>query len=109
MAEYYAMADVFLSPSVQDAGPMMLNQALMCGTPAVAFNIGTASDIINDMTGYIARYRDSQDFCNGIIKLITKSELELEAMSKVCRLESMERSSYEGFRNGIMSAYNTIR
>ena len=63
-----AMSDVFLSPSIQDAGPMMLNQALMCGTPAVAFNIGVAYDIINDKTGYLAKYRDSEDFCKGIIK-----------------------------------------
>lgn len=109
LAEYYAMADVFLSPTIQDAGPMMLNQALMCGTPAVAFDIGTACDIINDKTGYLAKYRDSEDFCKGIIKLITKSESELEDISQTCRIQSLERSSYEAFRNDIIKAYDKIK
>jgi glycosyltransferase involved in cell wall biosynthesis len=109
LAEYYAFSDVFLSPSIQDAGPMMLNQALMCGTPAVAFNIGTACDIINDKTGYLARYKDSKDFCNGIIQIITKSDTELNEMSETCRIQSLERSSYQGFRNRILSSYNIIK
>lgn len=108
LAEYYALADVFLSPSIQDAGPMMLNQALMCGTPAVAFNIGTACDIINEYTGYLAKFKDSEDFCNGIISLVTKNSTELDAISKNCRSESMHRSSYEGFSSGIINAYNMI-
>jgi len=109
LAEHYALSDVFLSPSIQDAGPMMLNQALMCGTPAVAFNIGTACDIINDKTGYLAKYRNSKDFCNGIIHIITKSDIELQGMSETCRIQSLERSSYKGFRNGILSSYNKIK
>jgi len=109
LAEYYAMADVFLSPSVQDAGPMMLNQSLMCGTPAVAFNIGTACDIISENTGYLAKYRESEDFCKGILHLITKSESDLENISKTCRIESMERSSYKAFRNDVVGAYNKIK
>lgn len=109
LAEYYALADIFLSPSVQDAGPMMLNQSLMCGTPAVAFNIGVANDIINDKTGYLAKYRDSEDFCNGIIELLSKSNSELDEISEKCRIESLERSSYESFRNGIINSYNKIK
>jgi len=109
LAEHYALADVFLSPTIQDAGPMMLNQSLMCGTPAVAFNIGTACDIINEDTGYLAKYRDSTDFCNGIIKLITKSEFELEKIAEICRNQSLERSSYEAFRKDVVNAYNKIK
>ncbi|KIC03414.1 hypothetical protein OA88_03315 [Flavobacterium sp. JRM] len=109
LAEYYAMADVFLSPSIQDAGPMMLNQALMCGTPAVAFDIGTACDIINDKTGYVAKYRDSKDFCKGIIELISKSKIELINIYQECRLQSLQRSSYEAFRNDVINAFDRIK
>lgn len=109
LAEYYALSDLFLSPSIQDAGPMMLNQALMCGTPAVAFNIGTACDIINDKTGYLAKFKDSEDFCNGIIKIITKSDIELNEMYNTCRIQSLERSSYKAFRDMILSSYNKIK
>ncbi|MBP1224035.1 glycosyltransferase [Flavobacterium sp. 1355] len=109
LAEYYALSDVFLCPSVQDAGPMMLNQALMCGTPAVAFNIGTACDIINEDTGYLAKYRNSEDFCKGIITLITKSNDELLNIQEECRIQSLKRSSYKAFRDKIIFAYNEIK
>jgi glycosyltransferase involved in cell wall biosynthesis len=109
LAEYYAMADLFLSPSIQDAGPMMLNQALMCGTPAVAFNIGTACDIISAKTGYLANYRDSEDFGNGIIELITKSKDELALISQECREQSLNRSSYKAFREHILIAFDHIK
>ena len=109
LAEYYAMADVFLSPSIQDAGPMMLNQALMCGTPAVAFNIGTACDIINEKTGYIAKYKDSKDFCKGIIELISKSKTELVDIYEECRILSLQKSSYKAFRDDVIAAFDKIK
>lgn len=109
LAECYAVADVFLSPSVQDAGPMMLNQALLCGTPSVAFKMGTAFDILNSDTGYIAKYQDSEDFCNGIISLIDKSKEELEIMSKECRRQSLAKYSYDAYRENIIRIYKSIK
>jgi glycosyltransferase involved in cell wall biosynthesis len=109
LAECYAMSDIFLSPSIQDAGPMMLNQALLCGTPAVAFEMGTACDFLNANTGYIAKYKDSEDFCNGIIGLIDKSKEELEFISKECRRQSLEIYSYDAFRENVIRIYNNIK
>ena len=41
----YQASDIYLSPSVEDSGPMMLRQAAMTGIPTVAFNIGNALDL----------------------------------------------------------------
>jgi glycosyltransferase involved in cell wall biosynthesis len=109
LADFYAISDVFLSPSIQDAGPMMLNQALLCGTPVVAFNMGTACDIINSNTGYIAKYRNSEDFCNGIISLIDKSKEELGFMSKECRNQSLKKYSYKVFRDEMVRVYEEAK
>lgn len=49
----YQAASLFLSPSTDDAGPSMVNQSIMCGTPVVSFNIGTAVDVIeNGISGF---------------------------------------------------------
>lgn len=109
LAEYYAMADVYLSGSIQDAGPMMINQALMCGTPVVAFDIGTACDLVNNKTGYLAKYLDVNDFSTGILQLISLSDEEKSSMSVQCRDAAIATSSYQAFYNQISKVYHNLQ
>lgn len=54
LATAYQAADVFVSPSVEDAGPFMVNQSVMCGTPVVAFPVGVAPDlVVTGTSGYL--------------------------------------------------------
>lgn len=77
LALMYAAADVYLSPSLQDAGPSMVNQSLMCGTPVIAFNIGVAIDIVRTgETGYLARYNNADDFFQGMVFLYEHPDKE---------------------------------
>jgi len=43
----YHAADVYACPSVDDVGPLMINEAYMCQLPVVAFNSGVAPDLIS--------------------------------------------------------------
>jgi len=68
MALVFKAADVYACPSVDDYGPMMINESITCGTPVVAFRSGVAPDIIiADDIGYIACRRDAADFKNGLL------------------------------------------
>jgi glycosyltransferase involved in cell wall biosynthesis len=68
----YQAADVFACPSLEDAGPMMVSQAMLCGTPVVAFDTGIAPElIIPDDNGYIARLGDAEDFARGLERMLT--------------------------------------
>ena len=63
----YQAADVFVCPSIEDAGPMMIAESMLCGTPVVAFDTGGAPDLIRSrQNGYLARYTDSLDLAQGI-------------------------------------------
>lgn len=67
LALAYQAADIFLCPSIEDAGPMMIPESMMCGTPVVAFNAGGAPDLIENLkTGYLANFADPNDLANGI-------------------------------------------
>lgn len=67
LALTYQSADVFACPSLEDAGPMMVSQAMLCGTPVVAFDTGIVPDIvIPGKNGFIARHGDAEDFANGL-------------------------------------------
>jgi glycosyltransferase involved in cell wall biosynthesis len=76
LALAYQAADIFVCPSVEDAGPMMIPEAMLCGTPVVAFETGGAPDLIRTMqTGYLARPRDSRDLARGIRELLASPAL----------------------------------
>lgn len=98
LPKIYSLANVFLSPSVNDAGPLMVNQSLSCGTPVVAFEMGTALDMIKDKgTGYCAKLRDAKDFANGMKYLFTLSQNDYKEMSKRCRNIALKLTSEEAF------------
>jgi glycosyltransferase involved in cell wall biosynthesis len=84
MALAYQSADVFVCPSVEDSGPMMIPEAMLCSTPVVAFNAGGAPDLVETMkTGYLARLADAEDLAHGICQLLPSQSLP--AMRKAAR------------------------
>jgi glycosyltransferase involved in cell wall biosynthesis len=63
----YAAADVFVAPSVQDNLPNTVLEAIACGAPCVAFNIGGMPDLIkHKQNGYLAHPYEIEDFAQGI-------------------------------------------
>jgi len=77
LALCYQAADVFLCPSIEDAGPMMIPESMLCGTPVVAFDTGIAPDLLGpSQTGYLARFRDSADMAHGIATVLTEPQPE---------------------------------
>lgn len=71
----YACADLFLCPSLEDSGPIMLKYGVMAYIPVVAFEMGYALDVIKHKeNGYIAKWRDVVDFASGIVYCISNRE-----------------------------------
>ncbi len=76
MAKYYAAADVFVTPSLQDNLPNTIAEAMSCGTPCVGFNVGGIPEMIHHQAdGYVAQLRDADDLAEGIRYLLTHPEL----------------------------------
>ncbi len=76
IAQLYNAVDLFVTPSLQDNLPNTIVEAMSCGTPCVGFNIGGIPEMIShEQDGYVARYRDSQDFAHGIIWCLDDNRL----------------------------------
>ena len=91
VASAYRAADLFVCPSIEDAGPSMVNQSLMSGTPVVAFNQGVAMDlVITGETGYRAKLMDADDLAEGMLRILTLSTDDHEDMKTKCRLLAMD-------------------
>lgn len=87
LCKAYSAAEIFACPSIEDSGPMMINESILCGTPVVAFkNVGVANDLIKTgETGYLANKKDIRNFAYGIKYILELEEQEYNKMSSKCR------------------------
>lgn len=85
LIKYYQASDIVVIPSVEDTGPLMTSEAAACGTPVLAFETGSAYDIVKTgVTGYRAKLKDSEDLCRGLEYILGISDTEYEQMSENC-------------------------
>ena len=81
----FAAADLFVFPSLADNLPLVLIEALACGIPIVAFDVGGVPELVRHMkTGYLARYKDVDDLSHGIQILLEGDSLQTR-MGHTCR------------------------
>lgn len=98
----FQIADVFACPTIEDSGPLMINQSIMSGTPVVAFKTGVAENIvIENKTGYLAEKEDYLEFANGLIKIINQTSSERAEMKQYCREYAIKTYSESVFVNKI--------
>jgi len=109
LIQMYQMADVFVCPSLADAGPMMVNQALLCGTPVVAFPVGVSAELVQTgTTGYQAQYGDSADLAKGIDYALSLSSDEWKKMSYNCRKLGIDTYANPNEKNTIQALIEKI-
>ena len=86
----FASADFFISPSIEDSGPMMVNQSLVRGTPVISFKMGVALDLIeNGRNGFLAELGDVDDLVR-ILKIsmeLDRTKLDELRANSICTAE----------------------
>jgi glycosyltransferase involved in cell wall biosynthesis len=83
-----AAADLFVLPSTQDNLPNTIMEAMACGTPCIAFNLGGMPDMItHGENGYLAEPCQPADLARGIAWALADDsklvELSRKAREKV--------------------------
>ena len=109
----YQVSTAFISPSTDDAGPSMVNQSLLCGTPVISFATGVALDLVNNGTsGWRIPLCDTASLANAINECIAMPADTFAALRASSRATAMAHNSYEAvnarFRT-IFNAYETER
>ncbi|MBD2188087.1 glycosyltransferase family 4 protein [Pseudanabaena sp. FACHB-723] len=92
----YAAVDLLLVPSTQDNLPNTVMEAISCGTPCVAFDIGGIPDMIqHKLQGYLAKPFDCQDLANGIDWVLRDAERcrDLQYKSRQKALQEFDQST----------------
>lgn len=92
----YQASNIFLSTSIQDSGPMMVSQALACGTPVVSFKTGIAADVIqNGFNGYTNRLFDSHGLAFSMDSILRFTDSQFASISLNAQATASEKLSQD--------------
>lgn len=84
-AKTYSASDLFICPSIEDSGPMMINESIISGTPVVAFDLGVAKDLVIDgKTGFLASAINGVELAKAIEKYLQLNYSEQLLMREDC-------------------------
>lgn len=107
LALYYAAADAFLIPSLEDNLPYTVMESLSCGTPVIAFTTGGIPDMVkHEHNGYLATYRSAESFADGMQWIINhpdQSKLRQQARQSI-----MDNFSEEIISKKHIQLYNDL-
>lgn len=105
LALAYSSADFFIAPSQEDNLPNTVVEALSCGTPCLAFDIGGMPDLIDHKkTGYLAQPFEINDLTKGVEWILENPE-RLKIISSHAREHAVENFSMEPRSKQILSLY----
>ncbi|MBC7408548.1 MAG: glycosyltransferase family 4 protein, partial [Arcicella sp.] len=80
IATAYSVASVFVSPSIEDNLPNTIMESMACGTPVVGFDVGGIPEMIDhEKSGYLAKYKSSEDLAKGIYWILFNADYQLLA------------------------------
>jgi len=110
LPEFYSVANIFVCPSVDDAGPSMVLQSIACGTPVVGFKMGAMLDVVLGRgTGYCAELKDCEGLAEGMLKYYRMNNEEYKSASTHCRQFAMDNSGIESMVKRWMELYEKYK
>ena len=92
LAEYYAAADLFANPSVQETFGKTTAEALASGTPVLVYNTTACPELVGEGCGRVVPLGDEAAFSAAIPVLLAQGK---EKYGPVCRAFALERFGRE--------------
>lgn len=79
LAEIYSAADVFVNPTREDTFPTVNLEANACGTPVVTFRTGGSPECIDENSGCVVEYNDTEALEAEIIRICSQRPYSRQA------------------------------
>jgi len=101
-------ADAMLIPSRQDNLPNTGVEALACGTPVIAFDVGGLPDIvIHRKTGWLAKAFNTEDLARGMSWVVSDAARHME-LCENARARAVANFSYNVVATQYLDLYNGL-
>ena len=79
MVDYYRAADLYIHAAKAEASGKTITEALSCGTPVVATDIGGIPEqVIDGVNGYLCKLSNYHDMADKILSILNNDELRLK-------------------------------
>ncbi|TRZ95507.1 glycosyltransferase [bacterium] len=107
--KFYAIADIFVFPSLGESWGLVVNEAMCFGLPIITTDrVMSSYDLVrHGENGYIVKPEDKQDFQNRLEYLLSHPE-ERKKMGAVS-LEIINKWNYSEYLKGLLSALDYIK
>jgi glycosyltransferase involved in cell wall biosynthesis len=109
LVKYYNSSDLYLFTSLADNCPHTPLEAMACGLPVVAFDVGGVKEEVKHFkNGYIAKYKDVTDTIKGVKYILNLSSRDYLNMRKKNIAKVKNRFSIESMTEQYIKVYNDI-
>jgi len=107
LGRYYAGADLLVLPSVSEASPLVILEAMACGTPVVASRVGGIPAVVEDWkTGFLVKPGDVGQLTM-VLRFLTEDKPRLERMGEEAR-QRVQRSLWPTVREHYIALYRQM-
>ena len=96
--------DLLVSSSLGEGWPNVLAEAMACGTPCVATDVGESVDIVG-RTGIVVEANNPRLLANGILQMIERVNFQREYLSELCRNHIIENFDIEQAGSKFQNVY----
>lgn len=102
---YYSAAEVLVMPSLYESFGMVALEAMACGTPVIASEVGGLGYLVQDgVTGYTVPDSDPAAICNKLTTLLGDHQLRLDMGMRAA--DYARDYDWSRVASGILSVYN---
>ena len=109
LLRYYQDATVCVLPSYYEGLPSVLLEAMACGVPIVATNVGGVSEfVVNEKNGLIIPMKDPKLIADAVSRLVEDDDLRT-AIGKAGRKTVQKCFGWERIANKILDCYELAR
>ena len=107
LVDVYNAVDLFVTPSLEENLPNTIMEAMACGVPCIGFNVGGIPEMIDHLhNGYVAQYKSSEDFANGIYWALT--DQDYPSLSEQANRKAIANYSESIIAKRYIDVYNKI-
>lgn len=108
LSTLYNACDLFIAPAMSDNMPNTVIEAMSCGKPCVAFDVGGMKDLIeHKKNGYLAKPYDTEDLANGV-EWILDNEDNYKELCKKARQKIENHHKIEDIAKKYIKLYKDI-